>query len=385
MPALPPSSDFNGATVTEGQQKVFVAALRDYLSGLFGADGTVPTALSALGALVSGHSLRSSAAPVTTADRGRLIVATGTWTMALPAAATAGAGFGFLVSNGGSGTITLDPSGSETIDGAATLALGAGRSGLVVCTGSAWLTLGFSGAAGAGLLAADGGLGAPGLAFASDSDTGLHRPGSNQLAVVTGGVRRMLVGSTAITLDLALSGGEAAFQRGTGMDALEAVVDNVTQDLSSAPALKGNLGLVSQNASGLRGLGAIANLLYLTGIGEGRRRTAIANVQAHATDWWRLALIFCTYNGGTAASDAFDERMRIQPNGDVGIATAAPSTTLHVAGPVRCGSYTVATVPSAPAVGAGTQIFVSNESGGAVMAFSDGTTWRRVTDRAAIS
>jgi hypothetical protein len=46
-------------------------------------------------------------------------------------------------------------------------------------------------------------------------------------------------------------------------------------------------------------------------------------------------------------------------------------------------SYTVATVPSAAIVGL--LIYVSNESGGAVPAFSDGTNWRRVTDRAIIS
>lgn len=46
-------------------------------------------------------------------------------------------------------------------------------------------------------------------------------------------------------------------------------------------------------------------------------------------------------------------------------------------------SYTVAGVPSAAT--AGVMIYVSNESGGAVPAFSDGTNWRRVTDRAIIS
>ncbi len=30
-------------------------------------------------------------------------------------------------------------------------------------------------------------------------------------------------------------------------------------------------------------------------------------------------------------------------------------------------------------------IYVSNESGGAVVAFSDGTSWRRLTDRAVVS
>ena len=46
-------------------------------------------------------------------------------------------------------------------------------------------------------------------------------------------------------------------------------------------------------------------------------------------------------------------------------------------------SYTVSTLPAAGT--AGGQIYVSNESGGAVLAFSDGTNWRRVTDRAIVS
>lgn len=46
-------------------------------------------------------------------------------------------------------------------------------------------------------------------------------------------------------------------------------------------------------------------------------------------------------------------------------------------------SYTVATVPSAAT--SGRLIFVSDETGGAVPAFSDGTNWRRVTDRAIVS
>lgn len=53
--------------------------------------------------------------------------------------------------------------------------------------------------------------------------------------------------------------------------------------------------------------------------------------------------------------------------------------------PTKVKSYTVAGAPSASGFGAGTIIYVSNESGGAVLAFSDGTNWRRVTDRAIIS
>ena len=50
---------------------------------------------------------------------------------------------------------------------------------------------------------------------------------------------------------------------------------------------------------------------------------------------------------------------------------------------VQLKSYTVATLPSAAT--AGGMIYVSNETGGAVPAFSDGTNWRRVTDRAVVS
>lgn len=47
-------------------------------------------------------------------------------------------------------------------------------------------------------------------------------------------------------------------------------------------------------------------------------------------------------------------------------------------------TYTVATVPSAATYPRGI-IYVSNEAGGATIAFSDGTDWRRVQDRAVVS
>lgn len=47
-------------------------------------------------------------------------------------------------------------------------------------------------------------------------------------------------------------------------------------------------------------------------------------------------------------------------------------------------TYTVAGVPSAANYPRGV-IYISNEAGGAVLAFSDGSAWRRVTDRAVVS
>lgn len=58
--------------------------------------------------------------------------------------------------------------------------------------------------------------------------------------------------------------------------------------------------------------------------------------------------------------------------------------TLEATGPVRLATFTVATVPDATVFTQGL-IYVSDEAGGATVAFSDGTNWRRVQDRAVIS
>lgn len=52
--------------------------------------------------------------------------------------------------------------------------------------------------------------------------------------------------------------------------------------------------------------------------------------------------------------------------------------------PIPHVSYTVATVPDAT-LWEGATIYVSNETGGKTIAFSDGTNWRRVQDRAVVS
>jgi hypothetical protein len=82
---------------------------------------------------------------------------------------------------------------------------------------------------------------------------------------------------------------------------------------------------------------------------------------------------------------ANDTKMMVSgSNGNVGINTTSPAVKLDVNGPLRVKSYTVSGAPSASAAN-GQIIYVSDESGGAVLAFSDGTNWRRVTDRAVIS
>ena len=52
-------------------------------------------------------------------------------------------------------------------------------------------------------------------------------------------------------------------------------------------------------------------------------------------------------------------------------------------GPIKLPSFTVGTLPSAAYDGG--LIYVTDESGGEVPAFCDGTNFRRVTDRAVVS
>lgn len=49
MATLPPSSDYTGSAITQGQKKAFMASVRSYLSTLLGDDGTAATARTALG------------------------------------------------------------------------------------------------------------------------------------------------------------------------------------------------------------------------------------------------------------------------------------------------------------------------------------------------
>ncbi|MBP2230826.1 hypothetical protein J2847_004135 [Azospirillum agricola] len=98
---------------------------------------------SSLGGLrFAGVVTKASAYTVTTADAGVLILASGTWTLALPAAASAGNGFSILLKNTSSGTITVDPAGSETVNGSATIAVPHGASAILVCDGAGWQAIG---------------------------------------------------------------------------------------------------------------------------------------------------------------------------------------------------------------------------------------------------
>lgn len=82
---------------------------------------------------------KTAAFTVANTDNGKVFNCTsGTFTVTLTAVATLIAGFEATVVNSGTGVVTLDGDGAETIDGATTLAVRAGQAVTAVSTGAAW-------------------------------------------------------------------------------------------------------------------------------------------------------------------------------------------------------------------------------------------------------
>lgn len=81
---------------------------------------------------------------VTATDRAELIeFNAGAAVLTLPAVATAGNNFLFYVKNGGAGVVAVTPQSGEMIDNQATLGLQPNESAMVVCSGTAWFTVGY--------------------------------------------------------------------------------------------------------------------------------------------------------------------------------------------------------------------------------------------------
>lgn len=111
-----------------------------------------PATLAGYGLIADGSTLAQELAVNTVSstpyalndtNRGEFFVWTGALgTMTLPAASSVGNGWFVHVRNGGTGTLTLDPASSETINDASTLALTPGDSAMIGTDGTEWYTVG---------------------------------------------------------------------------------------------------------------------------------------------------------------------------------------------------------------------------------------------------
>lgn len=131
------------ATTAFVQQAAFTSALPNQTgnTGKFlTTDGSDASWVELIGATTA----KSSNYTVAATDRRKAFALSSSATLSLPAAATAGDGFTFYVRNVSTGIWTIDPDGSETIDGKTTIVVYPGEKFAVYADGSAWGTIGRS-------------------------------------------------------------------------------------------------------------------------------------------------------------------------------------------------------------------------------------------------
>jgi len=88
-------------------------------------------------------------------------------------------------------------------------------------------------------------------------------------------------------------------------------------------------------------------------------------------------------SGGTKYCETYHDGTDARVHGSAGKLVLVATTMVEVTKPFLLNSTTISKLSGASP--AGQLVYVSDESGGAVLAFSDGTNWRRVTDRAIVS
>ncbi|MFD1627643.1 SPRY domain-containing protein [Azospirillum griseum] len=101
---------------------------------------TLPAA-AVVGGLFASVAAKAADYTVSASDARTLIECTTSLTLSLTAATSLGGGFTFGVRNGGVGSVTIDPSGSETVNGALTITLAPGDWAILTCSGTAWSAL----------------------------------------------------------------------------------------------------------------------------------------------------------------------------------------------------------------------------------------------------
>lgn len=84
----------------------------------------------------------------------------------------------------------------------------------------------------------------------------------------------------------------------------------------------------------------------------------------------------------TLSGDEKEHRRRIAERANA--ALMGDGSDHGMSAPLVLKSYAVADLPDA-SFWTGGAVYVSDESGGAVLAYSDGVSWRRSTDRAVVS
>jgi len=153
------SSGAQIATVSAGAASYFYLTSNATAAGVFGvigfgvgtsvvdASSLVGYGVKAVGATLNqSHPVIPTNSGMTLVDyhRSKLIVFTGgVATFNLTSAGTLGDDYFTLFRNDGTGTVTIDPAASETIDGMTSMQVQPGESLILICTGVKWYTVGY--------------------------------------------------------------------------------------------------------------------------------------------------------------------------------------------------------------------------------------------------
>jgi hypothetical protein len=166
--------------------------------------------------------------------------------------------------------------------------------------------------------AGDGTAGAPGIAFASDTDTGFFRPGNNLLGLSTGGTERVRVdasgnvgiGTSSPNAKLQMDGPFLANQSG-GSDAANAFA--TPYNVALALIDTGAVGAARGGSIGFGGASGGGTSPYLWGVVKGGKENGTAGNYAGYLSFWTIA-----------SDSSSGEKMRITSTGNVGIGTTSP-------------------------------------------------------------
>ena len=214
--------------------------------------------------------------------------------------------------------------------------------------------------------------------------------------------KTVTIGVTGISLNSIANGTSNVTVVSSGGDVTVGVggVGNVAVFSATGLAITGN---ITGNGASLSGINTFSNIAVsggnaclADGIADTLTLTAGSGIVLIADSATDTITIAASGSGQSIFDTGGDMGLITQTpvaSEDLGLITASVTESYDLGSIVTSGiivadalvvpTYTVTTLP--PADPAAQIIFVSNESGGAVLAFSDGTNWRRCTDRAIVT
>ena len=178
----------------------------------------------------------------------------------------------------------------------------------------------------------DGTAAAPGIAFETDPNTGIYRPGADQLAVATNGTGRLFVDSA----------GNVGIGNATGLGGTLGVSGNIS--LSGNGTGSRYAGLLNENAA------YAGSFVLQAGGGSASYGGAVTMYgNSHATYPGSVYIGTSASSGGSiifGTEDAVtpsNEKVRLDASGRLGIGSSAPTALLDVQGSGAAGLQTIAT------------------------------------------